>query len=167
MAPAEGVPRGPDEEALSRALRFIDYRPRSRGETTDRLVRWGYSRATAEDVAGYLESCGVIDDRRFASVYLDEMLRKHLGYYRVRKALIEKKLERALVEEVLADYPLEEELPRAERVARAQASRFAGAEPRAFTRKLCDYLVRRGYSRQIAMEACRLIADVDTQNWRE
>jgi regulatory protein len=160
-------PPGLDEEALARALRFIDYRPRSRGETTDRLVRWGYSLATADDVAEYLERCGIIDDREFAGVFLDEMLRKGYGYYRVRRALIEKRLDRSLVDEVLNGYPIEEELARAAKMAQTHAPRFSQVEPYSLNRRLADYLMRRGYSRQIAMEACRLVGDVDTQNWRE
>lgn len=165
MTPHEGGPAGPVRsagEALDRALRFIEYRPRSRGETTERLRRWGYSAETSLQVVDHLNDCGMLDDRSFARVYLGEMVRKGLGYYRVRGELLKKKLERALVDDVMEEYPIEDELERALGVAAAFVRKRNPVEMSTIRQKLMDYLIRRGYSRKVAIEACRLTCDVDT-----
>lgn len=165
MTPREGWPAGPGQsagEALDRALRFIEYRPRSRVETTERLRRWGYSAETSLQVVDHLSECGILDDRSFARVYLGEMVRKGFGYYRVRRELLKKKLERELVNDVMEEYPIEEELERALEVAANLVRKRNPAEVSTIRQQMLDYLMRRGYSRNVAIEACRLTSDVDT-----
>jgi len=166
---AEKEPGNPDEDfslAVERAVRFIEYRPRSTGETRSRLRRWGYAPATCERVAAYLVEAGILDDHDFARLFMDELLRKGLGRYRVRSELIKKKLDRELVDEVMERYPLEEELERAKGVAEKRFVRTS--EPDATSsRKVTEYLMRRGYSREVAAAACRLLTQVDTQTSTE
>lgn len=156
----------PDAEALGRALRFVDYRPRSAGETTSRLRRWGYDARTCQEVTAYLEEAGIIDDREFARLFMGELIRKGLGRYRVRSELIKKKLERELVEEVMEGYPEDEEV---ERAADAAVRRYSQMGPRdaAADKKVMDHLRRKGFSRQVAGAACRMAAQVDTQSGPE
>ena len=154
-------------EGLERALKFIDYRPRSSGETTDRLRRCGYSGATIRVVIKYLEACGLLDDREFARVYLGEMLRKGYGYHRVRDELLKKRLNRELVDDMMEDYPIDEEIDRAVKIASRLSKRIVADDPSKLSRKMVGYMMRKGYSRQIAVEAYRLTHDVDTKIGRE
>lgn len=159
MEPLEDVNR----QAIDRAIRFIEHRARSKSETRDRLMRWGYSSDASNQVVAYLESCGLLDDHQFATVFLGEMLRKGFGFNRVRGELLRKKLERDLVEEVLGEYPLDEELRRAVGLAGPLAAKFDIDDSTILRRKMMGYLTRRGYSRDVALEACRRACDVDTQ----
>jgi regulatory protein len=149
-------------EALERAIRFIEYRPRSGGETRDRLRRWGYSIAERDEVVAHLEACGLLDDSEFARMFVGEMLLKGFGYQRVRSELFKKRLDRQVVDEALDLYPAEDELNRALRLAERLAPRLGGCSTPENRRKMLGYLTRRGYSRVVAAEACRLAADVDT-----
>jgi regulatory protein len=165
--PGFAAPDAPDPEALDRALRFIEYRPRSAGETRARLMRWGYDAGTCERVTEYLQAAGIIDDRDFAGLFMDELVRKGLGCYRVRSELLKKKLDRQLVEEVMEAYPMDEELARATTAAERRYTQMRAAQDPAARRRLSEYLMRRGYSRPVAVAACRLTVQVDTQTGAE
>lgn len=156
-----------DREALERALRFIEYRPRSSGETKDRLGKWGYSHSCCRAVMDYLEKCGLIDDMEFGRVFLGEMLRKNLGYNRIRFELFRKKLDRQTIAAVMEGYPREGELARAVAAAAPFARRLAGRRPAEAARSIAASLVRRGYPGAVARRAAELALDVDTENWRE
>ena len=159
MEPPEDVNR----QAIERAIRFIEHRARSKGETRDRLLRWGYNSSDSNQVVLYLEGCGLLSDREFAKVFLEEMLRKGFGFNRVRSELFRKKLERDLVDEILNEYPLEEELNRAVVLAGPLAAKLDISESSTVRRRMIGYLTRRGYSREVALEACRQACDIDTQ----
>lgn len=157
----------PDGEALGRALEFLSRKPRARGEVSDRLRSWGYSQKTSSDVTNHLESRGYLDDREFARLYLEELVRKGFGSRRVRQKLAEKRLDRELIEETMEGYPIEHE---ADRAFEAAVAKVGGDEPRINPdglRRLKGYLIRRGFPRGPTEEACRRLVEVDTQNWRE
>jgi regulatory protein len=160
--PPEGAAEDIKHEALGRAVRFIEHRARSKGETRNRLLRWGYGGEVCDQVLDHLESCGLLDDYEFARVFLGEMLRKGFGFNGVRMELLRKKLDRDLVEEVLVEYPLEEELNRAVELACPLAEKLKTADSATMRRKMVGYLARRGYSGEVAREACRQACDVDT-----
>jgi regulatory protein len=117
----------------------------------------------------YLQELGLIDDREFARVFTGELVRKELGVYRVRGELLKKRLDRELVEEVLEEvYPFSQETERARSAAVRRVEMLDWNDPAPSMRKLIDYLVRRGFSRQVAQAASRSSRDqVDTQSGPE
>ena len=157
----------PDPEALAKALRFIDYRPRSTGETSARLRKAGYSEDESREVTDYLEVVGILNDREFSRLFMEELIRKGLGAYKVRSELLKKKLPRDLVEETMAAYPADDEVDRALETARKRFRQLDDEDERQARRKICDYLVRRGYSRQASQTACRLLTQFDTESGPE
>jgi regulatory protein len=148
-------------------LRFIDYRPRSAGETKARLRKSGYDDQTSDAVVEYLAAAGIIDDREFGRLFLDELLRKELGPYKVRSELLKKKLDRELVDDLMETSSGEDEDERARSAARRRLRSMSGEDPQAAQTKLAAYLVRRGYSRQVAEAASRTAVQVDTQSGAE
>jgi len=158
----------PEAEALERALKFIDYRPRSSGETRLRLRRYGYDASTIAAVIDHLQAAGILDDADFGRLYMAELVGKGLGFYRVRSELQRKMLARELVDGLLEEYPSDDELERATAVAERRVGRAGGeGDERSGRRKLCEYLVRRGYSRQVAEAAVRAAWRVDTPSEAE
>lgn len=157
----------PDPEALERALRFIDYRPRSTGETRARLRKWGYDDETAGVVTAYLETAGILDDLEFSRLFMNELIRKGLGRFRVRSELLKKKIDRETVEEVMSGYPEDEEIERATDAGEKRYGQLGETDGAQAHRKICSYLVRRGYSRQVSESAFRRIAQVDTESGAE
>ncbi len=155
--------RGGDE-ALERALRFIEYRPRSAGETRQRLKRWGYDEATVTRVVTLLEVSGILDDRDFARAFMNEMVRKGYGCRRVSAEMYKKRLPRDVIEETMAAYPQDEEIDRAVRAAEKAAGRLRQSEALNADNKLVGYLMRRGYTGDVARKAVSTIASFDTNN---
>lgn len=156
---------GPDPEALERALKFIDYRPRSSGETRRRLRRYGYDAATIDEVITHLTSAGILEDLDFGRLFMDELVGKGAGYYRVRSELGKKLIPRELIDELMEAYPVDDELERARATAERRVGSFDGeTADRAEIKKLAAFLVRRGFSRQVAETAARLTLRVDTQS---
>jgi len=159
---------GPDPEALERALKFIDYRPRSSGETRRRLRRYGYDAANIDEVITHLTEAGILDDGDFGRLFMAELVGKGAGYYRVRSELGKKLIGRELIDELMEAYPMDDELERARAMAERRVGRFDGdAADRAERKKLAAFLVRRGFSRQVAETAARLTLRVDTQSGTE
>jgi regulatory protein len=165
VSPRERDPENEDE-CLSSALSFLSYRPRTARETRQRARRWGYSSQTVESVVGRLRDSGLIDDERFARTYMEEMLGKGLGERTIRVKMLQKGLDRELVAEVLEEYPGELD---GERALQAALKRFRAVEKLrpADMRRISDFLMRRGFSGSTARSVARLMADVDSDFWRE
>ncbi len=162
-----GLTTPPEEEALRRAIRFIEYRPRSAEETRARMLRWGYDMPTARLVVEYLEALGYIEDRQFARLSMGELVRKEYGICRVRSELIKKRIDRRIIDETLEEYPRESESERALEAARRWKDRSMGEDPASVRVRLVGYLRSRGYSRPVAEEACRAGIQFDTQSRAE
>jgi len=156
-----------EREALNRALRFLDYRPRSSGEIRDRIRKWGYSTRVTGKVIGYLEDCGLVDDREFGRIFMEELVEKQYGFYRVREKLFDKRLARDVIEEVMVGYPAEREFERAYELGTARAERLSGQGEQVVQRKLMGFLERRGFSGGVAREVVRSLGRVDTELGRE
>ena len=139
--------------AMSRALRFLGYRARSKAEVRDRLRRYGYGEETVEEMVGRLEELGYLDDEEFARNLAREKARKY-GPRRVtadlRRGGVEAELARGVVEEEFAG--------RSEREAAATAAtrRYnTGTRSDAQARRVYGFLTRRGYSADVCADVAR------------
>jgi len=156
-----------EREAFEKALNFLNYRPRSSGEIRDRMRKWRYGTRVIDKVIGYLEESGLVDDREFARIFMRELIEKQFGFYRIREKLYAKSIDKAVVEEVMADYPSGEEFERAYQLGMAKAARLSGQDELSGQRKLMGFLERRGYSGSVAREVVRSLGRVDTELGRE
>jgi regulatory protein len=156
-----------EREALNRALRFLDYRPRSSGEIRDRMTKWGYGTLVREKVIGYLEDSGLVDDREFARLFMEELVEKQFGFYRVREKLVTKRLSKDVVEEVMEYYPSDKEFERAYELGMSRAARLSGQGDQVVQRKLVGLLQRRGFAGGVAREVVRSLTRVDTELGRD
>jgi regulatory protein len=144
-------------------LKFLDYRPRSSGEIRDRMRKWGYSARVTGKVIGHLEDCGLVDDMEFGRLFMEEMIEKQYGFYRVREKLFAKRLSKDVIEEVMTDYPAEREFERAYELGTTRAKRLSGQGEQVVQRKLMGFLERRGFPGDVAREVVRSLACVDTE----
>ncbi len=119
-----------------------------------------------DEVIAYLQSKGIIDDLLFTKLFMEEMMRKGFGYRRVRSGLKKKKLDIELIEETMSNYPLHREAERARTIAAVRVSRMANEEPVKRKTKIKHYLMRQGYSPEVADEVSRSVV-IDTQTGRE
>lgn len=135
------------EVAYMQAIRFLDYRPRSRAEVRRNLEKHAIPSEVINDVFKRLERSGLVNDERFAQDWVEnrsefrprsrralafELHQRGLGENAIKKAL------EGLNEEALAY-----------QAAIKQSRRFEGMQLRDFNNKLGSYLARRGFSYEI------------------
>lgn len=146
------------ERTFERALNLLSYRPRSRAEMRARLMEKDWSDETVVDqVIARLEELGYLNDEQFAANFASSRLTaKPLGRTRLRRDMQRKKLSSETIESALDeayDQQSEEEL-----IQRAinKRLRLKGAPTtREETKKLFDYLIRRGFSYDLVIRKVR------------
>ncbi len=150
---------GKDENtALSRTLRFIRYKPRTRTEVENRMKRYGYEPVLIERVLSFLEKEGLIDDLRYGRQMLYEKVNKgDLSARAIRSSLRKRGIREYLIDEVLEEYPWEKEMERAEDIARKRICKFSSEDPQKRRKRTMDYLLRRGFNNDTAESALRNI----------
>jgi regulatory protein len=137
-----------------RALRLLAVRPRSRRELERRLRQAGFEPEEVEPELDRLAAVGLVDDEDFARRLLEhEIGIRKSGARVVRARLLEKGVDRDIVERTLTLVPPDTEFERALELAQARAARSRSLAPeKAFTRLMGD-LMRRGYEPSLAREA--------------
>jgi regulatory protein len=145
------------EVAYVQALRFLDYRPRSRAEVRKNLEKHAFAPEVISDVFKRLERSGLVNDERFAQDWVTNRSefrprsRKALAYELRQRGLADNAIKKALEginEETLAY-----------QAAIKQARRYENLPIRDFRNKLGSYLARRGFSYEIIKEVVARVWD--------
>jgi regulatory protein len=156
-----------DEERLARALDWacahVNRRERTVAEVRDHLERKGVSEATADAAVQELIDTHLVDDERFAAMYVaDKRGLEQWGSERIRRGLRERGVDRGLAERALAqasggpdggDDPdaAESELDRALQLLRR---RFPDPpQDRRDRDRALGVLLRKGYESELALDA--------------
>ena len=143
-----------NEAAKKRALSLVEKRDYSRKMLLDKLTEKGASPEEAAEVADWLVSLGVIDDERYAGLVVRHYAGKGYGPRRIREELFRRGIDRELWDAAM------EELPESgSTVYRLLSGKLRGSCAPADMERACNYLLRRGYSREevrSAMEHYRL-----------
>jgi regulatory protein len=145
-------------QALAWALSHLNRRERSTAELRAHLARKGVAEATAERVVEELITQRLVDDARFAEMYVaDKRTLEQWGSERIRRGLAERGIDRDLAEQALAaaedpaaDEP-ETELDRALELLRRRFPE-PPRERRDRDRAL-SMLLRKGYESELAVDA--------------
>jgi regulatory protein len=117
-------------QALAWALAHVNRRERTTAEVRAHLVRKGVSEATAEAVLEELVTQRLLDDARFAEMFVaDKRTLEQWGSERIRRGLAERGVDRGLAERVLA--------------AADETGTAAGEEPRTELDRALELLRRR------------------------
>jgi regulatory protein len=150
--------------AHQRALNLLARRPRSQAEIQRYLSSKGYQRETIEQVCARLTHAGLLDDRAFARFWLDN--RAHFrprGARALRQELRQKGVPADVIEELLNTEHDEDQA--AERAAWSAARRWQALDAQTFHKKLASFLIRRGFSYEIARQTtARVWRQLDASN---
>jgi regulatory protein len=152
------VTREAYEKTMQRAFRLLSYKPRSRAELRARLLEKDWAEeAIVDSVLARLEELGYLDDDQLAaSLALSRLERRPLGRSRLRRDLERRKLPAETVENAL-DRAFTE-LSEDELIERAIAKRLrlkGTPRTREESKKLFDYLIRRGFSYELVLYKIR------------
>lgn len=139
------------EDARERALRFLEPRPRSTTEVRQHLHKKKIAPDVIEKVVSRLTEAGLLDDAAFAKYWVEnrEEFRPRAGRA-LRFELKRKGLPDSAIKEATAGVDEEES---AYRAGLARARRWSELEYREFREKLGAFLVRRGFSYEVARHA--------------
>ena len=140
------------EESLTLALKALSRKERTVAEMGSWLQARGVDAGEVEAVVGYLAEDGTLDDRRFALRYAED--KRELsgwGEERIRLALVQRGVPEDHIAEALQAGD-EDEVERAVAVLQGRGTRPCDALER---NRAFGFLVRRGYSAEVAYAAVR------------
>ncbi len=139
------------ESAYEKALQFLEPRPRSATEVKHQLRKKKIEPDIIERVITRLTDAGLLDDTAFAKYWVEnrETFKPRAGRA-LRFELKQKGLSDSDISEAIGDV---DESESAYRAGSARAARFQNLERREFMEKLGAFLMRRGFSYQVAKDA--------------
>ncbi len=136
------------ERALQYALRLLSYRARSEKELRQRLEQKGWDQTIIQETLDRLRQNGLLDDSRFARDWIENRQTfRPRGTRLLYQELRQKGVDDQTIQQALTG--IDEEAA-AQALARRQAQRLKSAPPHVFHQKLIAYLIRRGFSYELA-----------------
>ncbi len=146
MNNCHGTPPGENSEKIAAAkadaLRYLAYRPRTVREMARKLTDKGYDPVTVDLVLAFLKEHKFLDDAAFTVMWIRSRTgEKPCGRRRIYAELVQKGVDRELIEQYLADLSPEKE----EEMAAALAARKCRRDSFDY-QKLGGFLVRRGFT---------------------
>ena len=153
------------ERAKASAFRYLSYRPRSTAEVRNYLVGKGFDPSVVEETIDRLKELEYLDDRSFASFWLEQRERHSpRGKFAIRHELRQKGISNAIIDEVAADID-DEEL--AYRAAVKKAAGWRELPREQFVRKMGGFLERRGFGYPVVIEITnRIWRQTEDENQR-
>ena len=131
--------------AVSAALAFLAYRPRSEREVRDRLRQKGYPPEAIEAAAEKLIGWRYLDDADFARRWVENReTHQPRGRRLLEQELRRKGIDRDTARDTVEEAGIDERATALE-LARDRLRRLSGSDPAANRRRLADFLARRGY----------------------
>lgn len=142
--------RGESElnKLLAKVLRFLSYRPRSEREIRNYLFKKTSTKEIGEEIIKRLRELNYIDDRAFATWWLEQRERQKKGKRLIRNDLFRKGIAKEIIEEV-EEAAGEDEYGRAREAARRRLERYKKFKGRKAKQKVWAFLTRNGFSWEV------------------
>lgn len=138
------------EQAHSRALDYLSYRPRSEAELRKYLAEKGVTEEVVEIVVERLADVGLVDDAAFARYWRDNRARfRPRGRQVLRYELGQKGIDSETIDEALDEY---DEAAAIRLATEDQVRRLGNLPPDEARRRLIGRLARRGFSYELIQE---------------
>lgn len=147
---------------LSYVLNLVSRRPYSEKEIIDKLKRKEAGDETISQIISKLKANNLINDELFAQnlVYFDR--NRNLGKNKIIRHLKEKGINEGIINNL--DFPEEEELEQARLLVPKLAIKYVSLAFENQKRHLCQALVARGYSLDIARQAINFLESEPKEN---
>jgi regulatory protein len=146
------VSRSPDfAKARDYVFLLLKFRLRSEKEILLRLKKKGFSSGVASEVIAFLKEKQFIDDNAFAKAWINSRLKRTYGLRRIKQELKQKGIDNQVIETQLlnlGDSYTEAEI--VENLIKGKLSKLKGLDPDVARRRIYGYLIRRGFSPEIA-----------------
>lgn len=138
------------DKAYDRVLRYLAIRPRSHWEIEQYLKKKGYEDELAAQVFDKLEPLGLVDDTKFGQTWVEWRLNSgSRSKLKLRQELLQKRLNKAVIDEVLAEVDDDTELEQLTKLIerKKRLSQYQDKQ------KLIAYLARQGFSYSLIKRA--------------
>lgn len=148
------------KKAQNLALKYLSYRPRTKKEVKDHLMKKEIDEDTIEEVINYLLDLSYLDDENFCEMWIrDRVNLKPMGKIRISQELQKKGVAKEVIEISLENNLSQElEYELAVELAKKRISKLESKEDLKEMKKMQSYLYRRGFSTHI-------INDVTHEVW--
>lgn len=142
------------QKAKNYAFLLLKFRLRSEKEIRERLKKKKFDAQTIDDTLAFLKEKQFIDDNYFTKAWIESRLKKPLGIRRLRQELSIKGIDKEIIEsritEIKANYSEDEVV---KQVAEEKLKKIKGIDPRKAKNRIYAYLLRRGFSPEIVIDA--------------
>ncbi|HHX50548.1 MAG TPA: regulatory protein RecX [Clostridia bacterium] len=140
------------KDALNDALRILGRRMYTKKELVTKLQSKGYNEEIVGEIVGYCEERRYVFDEDYAAFWIEHRCRfKPVGRYYLRGELLQKGVEKEIVEQKLAElFPEEREM---ELLKVLIQRRHGSSRYRERPRSLLGFLERRGFSFELVQRA--------------
>ena len=149
------------EKAKNYAYRLLGYRARSEKELRNKISEKGYNQKTISSIIVQLKREGLVDDKRFATLWIKTRLEHNARSLLVIKhELLLRGVDKSTVENLLDDFKSgfdEEEVVKKLLYDRMRVVK--GLDWEKAKQRLYSFLKRRGFSNQIILKALRNLLD--------
>ncbi|MFH1006747.1 MAG: RecX family transcriptional regulator [Candidatus Latescibacterota bacterium] len=151
------------KQAKDTAFHYLSFRPRTIREMQNKLREKEYDEAAVQETIALLERLGLLDDRDFAARWIAQRLRlKPRGRRVLFSELIHKGVARATAEETLSEaFLVTDERTLAADLLRKRAARYQDLDPSQASRKMGEFLARKGFPFDVARD---VVAEIVREN---
>jgi regulatory protein len=133
------------QKVKDKLLRYATIRPRSEKETGDWMKRKKVHKSIKKDLFDTLKRLELIDDRKFASWWIDQRLQfKPRGKKALYSELMKKGVGRNEIEDALSEVEIDE-TDMAKKLASEKSYKWEKYKGREKQKKMSDYLARKGF----------------------
>lgn len=137
------------EAGWTRLVSLLNGRDRTRKELIDRLESEGFDSSISHAMVKKAQACGMVDESRYAEVFIATSIRKGWGRDKIERTLRERGIDPSAVQEYPhAFFAEDDEFERA--VGVLSKKRVPETNPK---QKLVRFLIGRGFSMSIAIRA--------------
>ncbi|MBR5673032.1 MAG: RecX family transcriptional regulator [Muribaculaceae bacterium] len=157
-------PLTPDQ-AMNRAAALCARSEQAPADIREKLVKWGLSVSTANQVLAQLIEQGYIDERRFARAFVNDRFRFN-GWGRIKIAhqLRLKGIPNEIIDEAMTAIDEEQYRERLLELLRAKWRDVSDREPRAAWAAMMRFAASRGFETSLAGECVNQVTRINAQD---
>jgi regulatory protein len=151
-------------KALAFLVRSAGQRPLTTAEARKKLLARDHSEPVVDAAIARAVSARVLDDAAFARAWVDDRgINRGYGRDRLVREMRRRLLEEETIAAALAALDEVDEVAQATELARVRALRMrADEDPRAVAGKLAGFLLRRGFTSDVAHQVAREVTALDS-----
>lgn len=133
----------------NKVIHFINFKPRTEKEVRNYLKEAEVSEYDSNKIIGKLKEVHFIDDFRFATRFTEELIRKQKGRFGIYQTLLQKGLDKTLIEESLKQYLPEVEKSNALEIAKKLTKLYTSYPVKKQKLQIMQKLASSGYSQEM------------------